>query len=149
MFYLFRLKREFSKIAKAFKKRDIKLSQLKQEVKELEQKIILKDTLRLLVIDEIRTELKNNKQTTPRTPQTIPQTPRTNISKVRKKANIILNKAEIMQEIASLSLKGLSTGELHHEIVEVKQLCGKTCFYKYLKQLREETTRTTRTPQAN
>ena len=66
-------------------------------------------------------------------------TPRTSRTTMRKKADKILNKVEIMQEIASLLKQGLSTEEIHQVIVIQKSLIKKTCFYKYLKLVREQT----------
>ncbi len=75
--------------------------------------------------------------------QTIPQTPRT---QMRKKADKMLNRAEILSEMANLSNKGYSTQEMFNIIVNQKQIIKKTCFYKYLKKIREQFART---PQTN
>ena len=74
--------------------------------------------------------------------ETTPQTPRTI---KRKKADRLLDKAEIMAEIGSMLQKGLSTEEIYDNIVNVKGYCKKTCFYKYLKKVREQIARTPRT----
>ena len=79
-------------------------------------------------------------------PRTTPQTPRT---PMRKKADKILNKVEIMQEMSSMLQKGLSTTEIHNIIVNEKMLVKKTCFFKYLKVVRDQTARTPRTTHAN
>ena len=76
-------------------------------------------------------------------------TPRTSRTTMRKKADKILNKVEIMQEIASLLQKGLSTEEIHQVIVIQKALIKKTCFYKYLKLVRQNIPRSPRTKMAN
>ena len=64
---------------------------------------------------------------------------------MRKRADKMLDKVEIMREIGSMEQKGLSTEEMHNNIVNSKQLCKKTCFYKYLKQFRNQHARTTQT----
>lgn len=87
----------------------------------------------------IREAILNIKESTPRTKT---RTPRTSL---RKKAEKILNKVEIMQEIKSLINKGLSTNEVYNIIVLEKQLIKKTCFFKYIKIVREQTPRTPRT----
>ena len=68
-----------------------------------------------------------------------PRTPRTKTTNLRKKANKILDKAEICSEIASLLQKGLSTTEIQNIIVNEKSLIKKTCFFKYIKLVREQT----------
>ncbi len=68
------------------------------------------------------------REVSPRTPQT----------KMRKKVNTLLNKAEIMQEIRVMEQKGISTEDIYNNIVNIKQLCKKTCFYKYLKIIRKQ-----------
>ncbi len=78
--------------------------------------------------------------------ESTPQTPRT---QMRKKADKLLNKAEIMAEIGSMLQKGLSTTEIHNNIVDIKGLCKKTCFYKYLKKVRVKFARTTQTNSMN
>ena len=112
------------KIAKAFKKRD-------NDIKEVEEKIVSKKEIELMIkeavisIREAKLELREH-------------TPRTSRTKVRKKADKLLDKAEIMQEIGSMSEKGLSTTEMFESIVNVRELCKKTCFYKYLKIVSEQ-----------
>ena len=77
------------------------------------------------------------------------RSPREETTKIRKKVNRLLNKAEIMQEIRDMEQQGLSTMEMQDIIVTQKQLIKKTCFYKYLKLVRQIIPRTTRTPQTN
>jgi len=123
-----RFREEMMKIANSFKSRD-------KEISELRANIVSKDTIKLMIENEI---LKVHKpvQTSARTAK-------------RKKADRILDKAEIMHEIASMLQKGLSTNEAYNQIVNVKKLCGRTCFFKYLKIVREQTPRTPRTIKAN
>lgn len=126
------IKKELKKIKDSFKKRD-------DDIKELKEEIVSKDMIKLMIENEIL-KVRAHTPRTPRTP-------------MRKKADKILNKAEIMHEIGSLLQKGLSTEEVHHQIVKVRGLCKKTCFYKYLKlvrkKVREPTIRTPRTNSAN
>jgi|TARA_R100000501_G_C2588097_1_gene89025 hypothetical protein len=75
-----------------------------------------------------------------------PRTPRT---KKRVKFDKMGDKAEIFEEIKDLLNKDYSTSEIYNQVVEVNQLCKKTCFYKYLKVVRETIIRTTRTKSAN
>ena len=70
-------------------------------------------------------------------------------TKYHKKAKQFADKVEIVNEIKALLNKGLSTTEIYDEIVSNKGLCGKTCFYKYLKKVRSLSPRTPRTIKAN
>ncbi len=121
-------KKEFKKIADSFKK-------ISDEIKGSRQEVLSKKEVDLMIREAV---LKVH-EIAPRTPQ----------SKIRKKANIILNKAEIMHEIGSMLQKDLSTTEIHDIIVNQKNLCKKTCFYNYLKKVRELSLRTPRTKITN
>ena len=129
---IFNLAKEFNKIRDSFKKRD-------REIKELKDLIVSKDMIKLMIENEmlkIKSELREPIRTTPRTDK-------------RKKADKILDKAEIMSEIGSMLQKGLSTQEAYIQIVEIKSLCKKTCFFKYLKIVREQIAQTPRSDIVN
>ena len=122
------VKKEFIKIKNSFKKRDSKILALEKNLNDLKKEIELIYKLR---------------EPTPRTLERTPQTA------IRRKANKILNKVEIMQEINSLLKKGLSTTEIYEIIVNQKALIKKTCFFKYIKVVREQSARTLRTTLTN
>ena len=132
MWLIFNLKKEFKKISNSFNKfrKEIsELTTLSQSNQESIKELISKKEVDLMIREAIlrvqSTPFREPIRTTPRTP-------------MRKKADKILNKVEIMREIASLLQKGLSTEDIHNNIVNVKMLCKKTCFYKYLKEVREQ-----------
>jgi len=129
------VKKEFKKIFDSFKKRDLRIDNQDKNINELKEQIVSKDMIKLMIENEI---LKV-REVSVRTSRTTPRTA------IRKKADKLLNKAEICSEIASMLQKGLNTNEVHHQIVEVKMLCKKTCFFKYLKIVREQIARTPRT----
>ncbi len=114
------VKKELKKIARAFLLRDEKILNNQERINKLEGALAI---------------LTNSANQTSRTPQTA----------IRRKANKILNKVEIMQEMASLLHQGLSTTEIQEIIVIKKSLIKKTCFFKYMKIVREQLTRTPRT----
>ena len=101
--------------------------------------MISKDKIDLMIREAFDRERLKVREPTPRTPQT----------KIRKKVNVLLNKAEIMQEIRDMEQKGLSTTEMYQEMVNIKKLCKKSCFFKYLKIVRVKGLQTPRTTQAN
>ena len=121
------------------------IKKISKSFERVNNKIIEKEMIELLIDNKI---LKNNAvipripQTSAQTPQTSPRTPQT---KLRKKANKILNKAEIMAEMRDMIKLGRSTMEIYDIIVEEKQLCKKTCFYNYIKQVRELISQTPQT----
>jgi len=126
------VKKEFEKIKGSFKKRDSKIDDLKKEIvskKEIE--LMIKEA----VLDLKASQLNKLREVNPRTPRT----------KRRTKVNKLLDRAEIMSEMLNLSKKGYSTGEIYNIIVEEKQLIKKTCFFKYMKLIRENSARTPRT----
>ena len=112
--------KEFCKIAQGFK--------------DLKKDIVARSEIELLIENAI---LKNNKVRE--------LNPRTSRTTMRKKADKLLDKVEIMREIASMEKQGHSTQEMFNIIVEEKQLIKKTCFYKYLKKVREQIANTPRT----
>ena len=127
-----RFKKELHKISKSFLRRD-------NAIKEIKEIVVSKKEVDLM----IREALLKIQEVTPRT---IPRTPRTAI---RKKADKMLDKAEVMNEMLKLVESGLSTTQIHEIIVTQKALIKKTCFYKYLKIVREQIARTPRTTQTN
>ena len=128
-------KKETKKISNSFKKRDTRLSKVEDELKGLKNEFVTRKEFELLM-NLIKSGVH---EPTSRSPQTT----------IRRKANKLLDKAEIMHEIASMSQKGLSTQEIQHNIIDVQGLCKKTCFFKYLKIVREQSPRTTRGIKAN
>ncbi len=137
MWLIFNLRKEFKKLndENIIIKRDLRANEelvnnlLSRDdpISEREVKVLIKEEML-----QVREPIK-----------IIPRT------KKRIKADKILNKIEIMQEIASMLQKGLSTAEIHNIVVLQKSLIKKTCFYKYLKEVREQLTRTPRTNIAN
>ena len=119
----------------------------KQAYKEMKDEMVSKREVELMIGErmlELHTETTQTPRTSPQTTsQTTPQTYK------RRKADILFNKVEIMQEIASLEELGQSTTEMYDTIVHVKQLCKKSCFFKYLKMVREQMIQTPRTKIAN
>jgi len=71
------------------------------------------------------------------------------ITKYHKKAKKIADKVQLVAEIKKLLNKDISTAEMYNIIVLDKKICGKTCFYKHLKKVRELSMRTPRTIEAN
>jgi len=118
------IKKEFEKISRAFKKRD-------SDIQEIRKEIISKKEVELMIKEEIlkiKADMFKVREIGSRTPRTA----------IRKKADKMLDKAEILSEMANLSKKGYSTTEMFNIIVNEKQLCKKTCFYKYMKKVREQ-----------
>jgi len=118
------IKKELEKIAEAFRKRD-------EDLKEVKKEIVSKKEIELMIKEavlEIKADMFKVREKGSRTPRTV----------MRKKAEKILDKAEILSEMANLSKKGHSTTEMFNLIVNEKQLCKKTCFYKYMKKVREQ-----------
>ncbi len=109
--------KEFCKIAQSFK--------------DIKEYVVSKSEIDLMIENKI---LKLR--------EVIPQTPQTPL---RKRANKILDKAEIMQEINSMLQQGLSTSEAQHQIIDIKGMCRKSCFFKYLKIVRNKSLQTMRT----
>ena len=143
MWLIFNLKKEFKKISNSFNKFKKDISELTTLTKNNQSQI--KELISKKEVDLMIREAILKVQSTPfREP--ISHTPRT---PMRKKADKILNKVEIMREIASLLQKGLSTEDIHNIIVNEKMLIKKTCFYKYLKIVREQSARTPRTDITN
>ncbi len=127
------------KLRRSFTKRDKILQENKIDVIQLKEKIVSKLDIRLMIIDEVRAEIKRES----RTPRTIARTSQ------RKRVDKKLDKIEIMQEIGSMLQKGLSTTEIYNVLVIQKAIIKKTCFYKYLKEVRKHIARTPRTNSAN
>ncbi|MBA7617558.1 hypothetical protein ES703_24873 [subsurface metagenome] len=116
---------------------DLKKGESDQDKKlaEFKDNIVPKAEIKLMIENEIL-NVQGHTPQTPRTP-------------MRKKADKLLNKAEIMHEIGSMLLKGLSTTEACNQLVNIKQLCRKSCFFKYLKIVREKGLQTPRTKITN
>ena len=112
----------------------MKDKEIKQDFKDLKKEIVSKEEIILLIENAIL------KQGVVR--ELTPQTPRTNL---RKKADKLLDKVEIMREMASMLELGHTTTEMYKEIVDVKGLCRKTCFYNYLKLVHKKSSQTPRT----
>ncbi len=121
------------------KQAEKEFNKISQGFKDIKKDIVSKDKIDLMIREAFDRERIKLHEQTPRTPQT----------KRRTKVNKILDRAEIMQEIASLEQKGLTTGEIYNIIVDEKQLIKKTCFFKYMKIIRENSARTPRTEQQN
>ena len=111
------------------------LKKISQSFKDIKKDMITKDKIDLMIREAFDRERLKFREVSLQTPRT---------SK-RKKADKLLDKAEIMSEISSMLKNGLSTTEIHHQIVEFKGYCKKTCFYKYMKAVREQFARTPRT----
>ncbi len=95
--------------------------------------------MRLLVAElkgmiKVREQVANSPQTT---------------SNYHKKAKKIADKVQILAEMKKLINKDFSTQEMYNSVVLDKGLCRKTCFYKYLKIIREQELRTSQTKKAN
>ena len=140
------LKKERDKIKRSFKKRDLRF-------KELKNIIVSKKEIELMIKEEILKlrELRVLRVLTTPNPKTIEAIKETKTI-IRKKAEKLLDIAEIRHEIGLLVKKDYSTSYIHNQIVEVKQLCKKSCFFKYLKEvrgLRKPTPHTPRTKLAN
>ena len=105
-----------------------------KEILDLKDKVVSKKEIDLMIREAV-VKIKEE------TPRSISQSPQTAI---RRKANKILNRVEIMQEMASLLQKGLSTTEMYNIIVNEKMLIKKTCFFKYIKIIRAQTPQTPR-----
>ncbi len=118
------IKKELKKIAEAFRFRDEKIFNNQERINRLEGALAILMSKSAVVHEQPA-----------RTPPTA----------IRRRANKILNKVEIMQEMASLLHQGLSTTEIHNIIVNEKALIKKTCFFKYIKIVREQSARTPRT----
>ena len=127
--------KESNKIKGSFRLRDNRLSKIElgvnkiqEDIKELKNEFVSKkefDVLIKMVQGGVHGEGLRSSRTTRRV-----------------KADKLLDKAELMHEISSMLKSGLSTEEIHHNIVNVKGLCKKTCFFKYLKLVRVKGSRT-------
>ena len=137
MWIIFNLRKEFKKLNEEniIIKRDLRVNE------NLINNLLLRDDP--ISEREVRVLIKERMLNVREPIKIIPRT------KIRKKADKILNKAEIMSEIASMLQKGLSTVEMYNIVVLEKSLIKKTCFYKYLKEVREQLARTPRTEIAN
>ena len=113
-------KEEFDKISKAFK--------------DMKKDMISKKEIELMIKEAIL----DVKETSLYEPIIREPTPRTSRTKLRKKADKILDKAEICSEMANLLKEGYSSKEVFDIIVNQKQLIKHTCFYKYMKIVREQ-----------
>ena len=122
---------EKKKVRKSFKK-------IRNQIKHLQKNSVNKKQVEKMIKEALQTPRIN--------PRLIEQAPQTAI---RRKANKILNRVEIMQEMSSLLKQGLSTGEILQIIVNEKMLIKKTCFFKYMKIIREQSARTPQTKIAN
>ena len=127
-------KKESNKISKSFDKVDKALTDLTSQsinnrvlIDSNKESIVSRHEIDLMIRERML-ELREYTSQTPRTQET----------NLRKKANKILDKAEIMREMASLLQKGLSTTEIQNIIVNDKCLIKKTCFFKYIKLVREQ-----------
>ncbi len=133
MGWFFLSKRE---VRKGFRK-------VSKSIEELKKDIVSKDTIKLLIENAILKERsENSMNSTPShhaLPEVSPQTP------LRKKAERMIDKAEIMQEVRVMELEGLSTSYMLNEITQIKKLCKKSCFFKYLREVRKHIARTPQT----
>ena len=120
--------KELQKIARSFRLRDKAMSELKAE-------IVSKKEIDIMIREAMLKIREPTLHAIPQSARTTPHTPRTPL---RKRADKLLNKAEIMAEIRSMLEKGQSTTEALYQITEVRGLCRKTCFFKYLRELREQ-----------
>ncbi len=128
-------KKESNKISKSFDKVDKALTELTSQslnnriqIDSNKESIVSRHEIDLMIRERML-ELREPTSRTTRTKET----------NLRKKANKILDKVEIMREMASLLQKGLSTTEIQNIIVNEKSLIKKTCFFKYIKLVREQT----------
>ena len=117
------------------KQAEKEFNKISQGFKDIKKDMISKDKIDLMIREAFDRERIKIHEQIPRTPQT----------QRRTKVNKLLDRAEIMQEMASLEQKGLTTGEIYSIIVDEKQLIKKTCFFKYMKIVRENSARTPRT----
>ena len=125
------------------KQAELEFCKISQGFKELKKDIVSKKEIELMIKEAVL-DLKTNQFAKLR--EVNPHTPRT---KRRTKVNKLLDKAEILSEMSNLLKKGLSSGEVFNIIVDDKQLIKKTCFFKYLKAIRENSTQTPRTLETN
>lgn len=114
------VKKEFKKISNSFK--------------ELKKELVSKKEIELMIRE---TTLKHYelRELSPRTTQT----------KYHRKAKIIADKVHLVNEIKRLLNMNMTTREIYDLIVIDNNLCKKTCFFKYLKIVREQSLRTSRT----
>ncbi|KKK55639.1 hypothetical protein LCGC14_3072530 [marine sediment metagenome] len=112
-------------------------------IEELREQVVSKKEIELMIREGILEVREPTPQTSRTTTRTSPQTNK------RKKANKLLDKMEIMAEIASMEETGTATSDIFNEIVTMRGLCRKTCFYKYLKIVRGQAARTPRTKVTN
>ena len=58
------------------------------------------------------------------------------VSPMRKKVEKALSRAEILEVLRGFVASGYTTTSMFNEVVLVRGLCGKTAFYKYLKEVK-------------
>ena len=58
------------------------------------------------------------------------------VSPMRKKVEKALSRAEILEVLRGFVSAGYTTTSMFNEVVLVRGLCGKTAFYKYLKEVK-------------
>ncbi len=138
------LRDSFILIKNSFEKVKVHTNDLSNRINDNNEKIAkLEGVISVLMNKEQTNEVREVVSQTPHT------TPRTTRTPLRMKADRLLDKAELMNEINSMIVKGLSTTEMYNLIVDEKQLIKKTCFFKYLKLVRERSSQTTRTIKTN
>lgn len=109
-------------------------SKIKRDMKELTNQSLINKTLierNKEDIKELRDMIKVREQVRELTPQI---TPRTNIEKKIKKR---LDNAKLMKAIHSCIKEGYSTNQIKEDIMTRFKI-KKTCFFKYLKLVREQ-----------
>ncbi len=130
------IKAELRKIVNSFRQSKKDIKDLGHELATLKDTQISKREIDLM----IREAMLKTPESAFHTPQTTSQTPQRTPSRtlIRKKADRLLDKAEIMAEIRSMLEKGHTTTEAYDQIVSIRGLCRKTCFFKYLKEVRNQ-----------
>ena len=132
------IKKEFEKIAEAFKKRD-------EDFKEVKKEIVSKKEIELMIKEAIL-DLKvqfgtlSGLKSEPKQKKAIKQ-----FEKVVYQRAKILRPEAIKTQIRGLLAKGIKTTDIFNTIVKEKDLCGKTQFYHYLSLVRSESPELVRT----
>jgi len=124
------IKKEIKKIANSFKKRDDKILQLQEEIKDLKNEMVCRKEIELMIREyliksEPNTELKSEPN-------------QTNYERVVIKKAIKTRPEALKQAIRGLLEKGLRTTDIFKLIVEEKKIISKTQFYHYLSLVKTE-----------
>lgn len=131
------VKKELDKISEGFKERDKQTTELKSRIAELEKKLSIKELEVIIksIIFDLQTGL---------TPHLSPnQTPNRTKKPTRLEQYIVKKAVKRRPEAVKIALKRLlsedmPTSDIYRELVEEKQLIGKTQFYHYLSIVRNE-----------